>query len=265
MANIRIFIDPGHGGNDSGAVHGKRKESDDVLKLGLAVGKGLEKKYSNVTMAYSRKSDMYEKPSKKAQDGNNFNADYFFSFHRNCANGKAKGYETEYKTHSKVKDGIMNDMNKKMKALGFIIRGNVQRDGLAVLNQTSMPALLFEGGFIDNSTDNKLFDEHFNEIVNAYVEVIGKWCGLKKKTTSSSTKKSKPFAVGNYNSNVIITKDKAIVRNGRGKDFKKIGVLKKGDKAKALYIAKSKAGNLWASIDFGKDIGYICLNNAKPV
>ena len=44
MANIRIFIDPGHGGSDSGAVLGKRNESDDVLKLGLAIGEKLNGK-----------------------------------------------------------------------------------------------------------------------------------------------------------------------------------------------------------------------------
>ena len=47
MANIRIFIDPGHGGSDSGAVSGKRKESNDVLKLSLAIGEKLVKDYPN--------------------------------------------------------------------------------------------------------------------------------------------------------------------------------------------------------------------------
>lgn len=184
MSKVRIFLDAGHGGSDSGAVGGKRKESVDVLKVVLAVGKKLEKQYDNVKIGYSRTSDIYESPSKKASDGNAFNADYFFSFHRNAYNGSAKGWETEYKSHSTVKDGIMSDLNKRMKKIGFTIRGDKQRNNLAVLNQTSMPALLFEIGFIDNSGDNKIFDDKFDEIVEAFVEVIGDNCGLKRKDTA---------------------------------------------------------------------------------
>lgn len=191
MTNVRIFLDAGHGGKDSGATKGSRHESDDVLKVVKKVGKKLEETYSNVVVGYSRTSDIYESPSKKASDGNSFNADYFFSFHRNAYNGSAKGWETEYKSHSSVKDGIMSDLNKKMKKIGFTIRGDKQRDNLAVLNQTSMPALLFEIGFIDNSGDNKIFDSKFDDIVDAFVNAIGSNCGLKKKNATSEKEESK--------------------------------------------------------------------------
>lgn len=180
MATVRIFLDAGHGGKDSGATKGSRHEADDVLKIVKQVGKKLEETYSNVVVGYSRTSDIYETPSKKASDGNSFNADYFFSFHRNAYNSSAKGWETEYKSHSTVKDRIMSDLNKRMKQIGFAIRGDKQRDNLAVLNQTSMPALLFEIGFIDNSGDNKIFDSKFGDIVDAFVDVIGDNCGLKE-------------------------------------------------------------------------------------
>ena len=194
MANVRIFLDAGHGGKDSGATKGSRHESDDVLKVVKQVGKKLEEQYTNVTVGYSRTSDIYESPSKKASDGNAFDADYFFSFHRNAYNGSAKGWETEYKSHSSVKDGIMSDLNKRMKQIGFTIRGDKQRDNLAVLNQTSMPALLFEIGFIDNSGDNNIFDSKFDEIVDAFVEVIGDNCGLKKASSTNTDKEETEVA-----------------------------------------------------------------------
>lgn len=190
MANVRIFLDAGHGGKDSGATKGSRHEADDVLKVVKKVGKKLEENYSNVVVGYSRTSDIYESPSKKADDGNTFNADYFFSFHRNAYNGSAKGWETEYKSHSTVKDRIMSDLNKRMKKNGFAIRGDKQRDNLAVLNQTVAPALLFEIGFIDNSGDNKIFDNKFDEIIDAFVDVIGDNCGLKKKNAASEKEES---------------------------------------------------------------------------
>lgn len=194
MANVRIFLDAGHGGSDSGATKGSRHESDDVLKVVKQVGKKLEETYSNVAVGYSRTSDIYESPSKKASDGNSFNADYFFSFHRNAYNGSAKGWETEYKSHSTIKDNIMDDLNSKMKKIGFAIRGDKQRDNLAVLNQTSMPALLFEIGFIDNSGDNNIFDSKFDEIVDAFVEVIGDNCGLKKASSTNIDKEETEVA-----------------------------------------------------------------------
>ena len=72
------------------------------------------------------------------------------------------------------------------------------------------------------------------------------------------------YGVITFNSNVQIIAT-CPVRTGRGKTYKKIGTLSVGTKVKALYILKNGAGNLWASVDFGEDIGYICLKNAKPV
>lgn len=170
----KIFLDAGHGGKDSGATYGKRKESDDVLKLVLAIGKKL--KAAGYKVGYSRQSDIYESPGKKAQDANDWKADYFFSFHRNCYNGKAHGYETLFYSHSSFKDAVMKDIRAKMKAIGFELRPDSQRKNLRVLNTTKAPALLFEVGFIDSKEDNKIFDAKFEDIVDAYVSVISKHC-----------------------------------------------------------------------------------------
>ena len=165
-----IFLDAGHGGKDSGATYGKRKESDDVLKLVLAIGKKL--KAAGYTVKYSRTTDIYETPTKKAEDANNAKADYFFSFHRNCFNGKAKGYETLYYSSSAKKDAIRKAVAKKMSDIGFSFRGDKKRTDLTVLKKSKAPALLFEVGFIDSSADNKIFDSKFDSIVSAFVSVF---------------------------------------------------------------------------------------------
>lgn len=165
-----IFLDAGHGGKDSGATYKGRKESDDVLKLVLAIGKKL--KSAGYTVKYSRVTDIYETPTKKAEDGNNAKADYFFSFHRNCYNGKARGYETLYYSTSTKKDAIRKAVAKKMSAIGFTFRGDKKRTDLTVLKKSKAPALLFEVGFIDNPADNKIFDSKFDSIVSAFVSVI---------------------------------------------------------------------------------------------
>lgn len=57
--------------------------------------------------------------------------------------------------------------------VGFKNRG-VKTAGYYVLKYTKAPAVLLEVGFIDHSTDNKLFDGRFDEIVEAIVGVLKK-------------------------------------------------------------------------------------------
>ena len=85
-----------------------------------------------------------------------------------------------------------------------------------------------------------------------------------KKFKEEISEKPKAFKEGNYNGKVEIT-EPCPVRTCRGRTYKKIATLPVGRKVKALYIKKNSAGNLWASIDYGDSIGYICLNKAKPI
>lgn len=255
---VRIFLDAGHGGKDSGAVYKGRKESVDNLKLVLAIGKKLVSDYSNVVVGYSRKTDIYETVTKKAKDSNDFDADYFFSFHRNSDDSNASGWETLYKSLSEFKSAFMEDIADEMRALGFKIRQDKIRGDLGVLNKTNAPALLFETGFITSAVDNKLFDKKFDAIVKAFVHVIAKNCGLKLKT------EGKEIKVGDYNAVVNVIKE-CPVRKGRGKTYKKIGTLSRGENVKVLYILKNKAGNLWGSIDYGNNVGYIYMKNVKAI
>ena len=54
------------------------------------------------------------------------------------------------------------------------------------------------------------------------------------------------------------------MRAGRGTDYKILGTLPKGTVVEALYIL-SKDGAPWASIDYGKDVGFISLDYVTPV
>lgn len=254
-----ICLDAGHGGSDSGATYKGRLEKDDNLNLALAVGKKLAEDYV-VTVKYTRKTDIYEKPSKKAQDSNNYDADLFVSIHRNSASDiTANGYETLVYSNVGIKKELADKLNARMENIGFKNRGTKVRTDLTVLKKTDAPSVLLEVGFISNSADNKLFDSKFDEIVEAIVLSIAEVMELKKKVV----KVAKKFAVGDYNAYVKTTAN-LNVRNGRGTHNDIIGTLKKGVKVKVLYIADYK-GTLWGSIDYGKDVGYISLNYVKAV
>lgn len=255
-----IAFDYGHGGSDSGATYKGRLEKDDNMRLGSAVGKKLAAEYV-VTMKYTRTTDIYESPSKKAKDANGYGADLFVSFHRNFYNGKAKGFEALVYSQSGLAGTLARELCESMESHGFENRGVKTRTDLTVLKSTSMPAVLLETGFIDNAEDNKIFDNKFNAIVNSIVKDIADVMDLKKKPVK--TKIPKKLAVGNYNAYVETTTN-LNVRDGRGTHNDLLGTLKKGTKVKVLYIADYK-GTLWGSIDYGKNVGYISLNYVKAV
>lgn len=169
----RVVIDAGHGGvTDPGAVYYGRQEKDDVLKLSLAVGDILEK--NGIEVVYTRVSDVYNTLFEKAEMGNNAEADYFISIHRNATEmpGGASGTMTLVFKNEGILNELAESINKELEKTGFKDLGIVERPGLVVLRRTKMPAALVEVGFIDNPEDNKRFDAQFEEIANAVAKGV---------------------------------------------------------------------------------------------
>lgn len=167
-----IIIDPGHGGIDPGAVYNGRRESDDNLRLGLAVGNLLRK--AGYEVVYTRTSDLYNTPFEKAQIANNSDGDVFISFHRNSVEqpNTSTGVESLVYSDRGLPGRLAKNINEQLAQVGFANRGILERPGLVVLRRTEMPAVLVETGFINNEADNELFDEKFDEIAAAIADGI---------------------------------------------------------------------------------------------
>lgn len=185
----KVFLDAGHGGKDPGACKGSRTEASDVLRLAKAIKTKLLNDYTDVQVGMSRTRDIYESPTKKAQDANDYEADLFISLHRDSAQASANGYTSLVYRNSGIPKKLAEELNSRMEKIGFRKRGTSIRTGLAVLKHTSMPALLGENGFISNTGDNKLFDEKFDDIVEAYVLSIAKILELTKRKKTVVTSK----------------------------------------------------------------------------
>lgn len=172
MSATTIALDAGHGGSDSGAVYKNRKEKDDVLRLTRAVGQILEN--SGVNVYYVRTDDEYETPFKKATDANNAGADYFVSIHRNSSErpNQYSGVQTLVYKDEGIKAIMARNINQELENVGFKNLGVDERPNLVVLKRTQMPALLVEVGFINNDEDNRIFDEHFDEIAQGIADGI---------------------------------------------------------------------------------------------
>lgn len=95
--SFTVVIDAGHGGKDPGAVsaNGKVHEKDITLNVALMVGENIAKRYPEVKVLYTRKTDKFVGLNDRARIANKANADLFISIHVNAAeNRSAKGAET---------------------------------------------------------------------------------------------------------------------------------------------------------------------------
>lgn len=169
---VKIVIDAGHGGSDTGAVYNGRQEKNDTLKLALAIGKILSG--HGIDVSYTRTTDIYHSPYEKAMIGNNAGADLFISIHRNAAQkpDTGTGIETLVYADQGIAAQLARNINNKLEATGFKKRGVIERPELTVLKRTAMPAVIVEAGFLNNASDNQLFDAKLNQIAQAIADGI---------------------------------------------------------------------------------------------
>ena len=120
-----VVIDAGHGGNNPGAVYNGRQEKDDTLALSLAVGRILEQ--NGVDVYYTRTTDVYESPTRKAQEGNAVKGDYFVSIHRNSSPypNQYAGVETLVYNQYGEAARLANNINSQLEQVGFENQGEM--------------------------------------------------------------------------------------------------------------------------------------------
>ena len=168
---MKIYINPGHGGADSGAVGiGGRQEKDDALRYASAVADKL--KAAGHTVELERNADYLINVKDIAKNANLWGADLFIAFHRNAGGGE--GAECLIVTGASATSREMAQaVQSALVGVGFRDRGvKVQDRNTYVLSHTTMPATTIECGFVDNAGDNALFDSKFNEIVQGIAAAI---------------------------------------------------------------------------------------------
>jgi N-acetylmuramoyl-L-alanine amidase len=180
---VRIVLDAGHGGTDSGAVGNGLREKDLTLNIVKKIDDML-KDYEGVEIIYTRTNDRFIELSERAAIANRAKADFFLSVHINAGGGT--GFES-YIFNGNVSAKTIAYQNvihgEIMKAIGGVRDRGKKRANYAVLRETKMPAILTENLFIDNANDaEKLKSDQFLQQI-AYGHVIGleKAFGLKKK------------------------------------------------------------------------------------
>ena len=186
-----IFLDPGHGGSDPGAVSGGVREKD----LTLSVYNKVSSKLASLgyTVLTSRNVDKDVDLVERAEQANNANADMLLSIHFNAGGrGVARGIETYYYQSQADRVPKINKENhnnaerlERSRKLANKVQQNllyqtgandrgVKRTSFTVLRETSIPSILVELGFIDNPEErNKIKTNEYQErLANGIVDGI---------------------------------------------------------------------------------------------
>lgn len=85
-----VVIDPGHGGKDYGAIGRKTNEKTINLNVALRLGEQISKKFDDVKVVYTRKTDKFISLSERASIANKMNGDLFISIHVNSVDRRNK-------------------------------------------------------------------------------------------------------------------------------------------------------------------------------
>lgn len=178
---VKIFIDPGHGGSDSGAIGNGLLEKDLTLAISLRI-RSLLGNYENVQVSMSRVDDRTVSLRQRTEMANSWGADYFISVHINAGGGK--GYEDFIHPASSARSSQYQTVmhNEIMKEIELVDRG-MKQGNFNVLRESNMPSILTENGFIDSPSDAvKLKQAAFiNAIAKGHVNGLVKIYGLKTK------------------------------------------------------------------------------------
>ncbi|WP_413775130.1 N-acetylmuramoyl-L-alanine amidase family protein [Gracilibacillus pellucidus] len=180
---VKIFIDPGHGGTDSGAVANDLMEKDITLIIAMKIKEKLSD-YANLSVRLSRMKDRTVSLNQRTNAANRWGADYFVSIHVNAGGGT--GYEDYIHTNStnssqssERQETMHNEINRYM---DWTNRGK-KNANFHVLRESKMPAILTENGFIDSEEDaQQLKDSSFlDKVAQGHVNGIVRIFNLKKK------------------------------------------------------------------------------------
>lgn len=154
ISEATIVIDPGHGGDDSGAQSKKDTyEKNFTLAYAKAIKQDLEQTGARVVL--TRSGDDSKSLGQRARLSSKMQADAFISLHfdSSAQANAGSGLTTYY--YNKNKDGqLADDLNSQLKSLAIGNRGTAQKD-LYVLHYNSQPSVLIELGYINSKADYK--------------------------------------------------------------------------------------------------------------
>jgi len=197
---MKIYIDAGHGGTDSGAVQRTtgRREATDNLRLAQLLQRRLDDMGFKTMMA--RTGDYNKTVKQRTDEANKWGADLYISLHRNdfapnrVQDTSANGFETFIQINDRKGSKLFQQaIHSRLRTVGLVSAPNLASNAIPatqirdrgektgnyhVTRESNMPAVLVETGFIGNTKDNGLYDRNLagfdTAICQAIVDILGK-------------------------------------------------------------------------------------------
>ena len=187
-----VVLDPGHGGQDSGAMCGGLLEKDLTLDVARRIDRLLDSE--GIATLMTRLGDTYVSLADRAAFANRIRNCIFVSIHFNEDNKPvASGVETYYAPHQIIAGSVVaswlpflwkplsespNPESQKLAGLvqeALVARTRATDRGIQpgqffVIANVSSPAVLIEGGFLTNKEDvSKLTSQDYRDQIAAAV------------------------------------------------------------------------------------------------
>ena len=182
LKNKIIYIDPGHGGNDPGAMYKDVLEKNINLEISKLLKNELTKKGATVYLTRNGDYDLSvpntinNKRSDLSRRGNvinKSNCDLFLSIHLNAESssswhGAQVFYNSKLKENKEIAKIFQNLFKEKLNS-----DRNYKKDNTLYLqNRITRPGVLLELGFLSNPNERYLLqtDSYQKKIVNVIIE-----------------------------------------------------------------------------------------------
>lgn len=183
----KVYVDAGHGGNDTGAVANGLREKDIALSIARRVEADLRRHGVDVRM--SRTDDTSLTLQQRTDDANRWGADALVSIHLNAAAAQqANGFEVWHSVRPdspgrKLAALIAEELDTRTTLANRGTKSKVNvagRDYYHIIRESRAPAVIVEVGFITNPTDAAYLREWDNQatIAEAIVRGILRFFGV---------------------------------------------------------------------------------------
>jgi N-acetylmuramoyl-L-alanine amidase len=174
----RIFLDPGHGGTETGAVNKYTLEKNINLVVALEAKRILE--LNQQTVGISRTTDATINLTTRCNMAKDFKADLLVSIHHNANNGVSKDGEIYHSIVGGIGKNMAEAIATEFRAIGqptkLLTRESTKypgKDYYTMIGTPEMPAIITEFGYMDNAADFIQFDEESELLKEGYAIAAG--------------------------------------------------------------------------------------------
>jgi N-acetylmuramoyl-L-alanine amidase len=177
----KVYIDPGHGGTDTGATGFGLLEKNVTLDLALRLNHILVVTYGFQTRL-SRSSDVTRSLASRTDDANAWGANIFVSIHINAGGGtgfESYRYTSAGSTTVRLHNLLHSRVIAAMRTVAAVTDRGQKTANFHVLRESAMSAVLTENLFIDTASDAALLkrDDFRHAVATGHATAVANFFG----------------------------------------------------------------------------------------